>query len=143
MQNGWLGTFNYNNLSYYSHNKDSELPPVTAVELNNRVNILLGNVIKTLLSAILIASFSHNALAAGNPKMGKIKAISCQVCHGKDGRSTNPVYPKLAGQHAKYLIKQMKDFKHKTRIDPVMNEMAPTLSDKDVADIAAYFESVK
>lgn len=104
---------------------------------------MLSNVIKTLLGTILLAGLAHNAMAAGNPTVGKIKAISCQVCHGKDGHSTNPIYPKLAGQHAKYIIKQMEDFKNKTRIDPVMNEMAPTLSDKDIADIAAYFENVK
>ena len=74
---------------------------------------------------------------------GKFKAISCQVCHGKDGRSTNPLYPRLAGQHAAYIEKQMHDFKAKRRIDPVMNEMAPSMSDRDIADIAAYFQSIK
>lgn len=88
-------------------------------------------------------SFASTAVAAGNPAVGKFKAISCQVCHGKDGRSTNPLYPKLAGQHATYIEKQMHDFKTKKRIDPVMNEMAPSMSDEDISDVAAYFQSIK
>ncbi len=101
---------------------------------------LLG---KIALSALLMASLPVAVYAAGNPTMGKIKAISCQVCHGKGGNSSNPTYPKLAGQHAQYIEKQMHDFISKKRLDPVMNEMAPGLSEQDIADIAAYFESVK
>jgi len=104
---------------------------------------LLGYRVKKLLITLTLMSFASTAIAAGNPVTGKFKAISCQVCHGKDGRSTNPTYPRLAGQHAAYIEKQMHDFKTKKRIDPVMNEMAPSMSDRDIADIAAYFQSIK
>ncbi len=104
---------------------------------------MLGSRVKKLLITLTLMSFASTAIAAGNPAAGKFKAISCQVCHGKDGHSTNPLYPKLAGQHAAYIEKQMHDFKTKKRIDPVMNEMAPSMSDQDIADIAAYFESIK
>jgi len=104
---------------------------------------LLGSRVKKLLITLTLMSFASTAIAAGNPAAGKFKAISCQVCHGKDGRSTNPLYPKLAGQHAAYIEKQMHDFKTKKRVDPVMNEMAPSMSDRDIADIAAYFQSIK
>ncbi len=104
---------------------------------------MLGSRVKKLLITLTLMSFASTAIAAGNPAAGKFKAISCQVCHGKDGRSTNPLYPKLAGQHAAYIEKQMHDFKTKKRVDPVMNEMAPSMSDRDIADIAAYFQSIK
>lgn len=104
---------------------------------------MLGYIGKALLTSMLLTGLASTSHAAGNPSSGKIKAISCQVCHGKDGHSNNPIYPKLAGQHAKYIIKQMHDFKTGRRVDPVMNEMAPSLSDQDIEDIAAYFESIK
>lgn len=81
------------------------------------------------------------AQAAGDAKAGKQKARACQVCHGKGGLSTNPTYPILAGQHAKYLVKQLKAFKAGTRKDPIMNGMAAPLSDQDMEDISAFFES--
>jgi len=79
--------------------------------------------------------------AQGNVSAGSEKARACQVCHGKGGKSTNPTYPRLAGQHAKYIIKQLKAFKSGTRKDPIMNGMASTLSDQDMEDVAAFFES--
>jgi len=98
---------------------------------------------KVLVAGLLMSFFASPLLAAGNPITGKIKSISCQVCHGKDGHSNNPSYPILAGQHAQYTAKQMHDFKNNIRIDPVMNEMASGLSDQDIDDISAYFQSVK
>lgn len=80
-------------------------------------------------------------LAAGNKEAGKEKAIPCQICHGKGGRSTNPLYPVLAAQHAQYIVKQLKAFKSGTRKDPIMNGMAAPLSDEDMEDVAAFFNS--
>ena len=79
--------------------------------------------------------------ADGDADKGKEKARACQVCHGKGGKSINPTYPRLAGQHAKYIIKQLKAFKSGTRKDPIMNGMAATLTDEDMQDVAAFFES--
>ena len=66
--------------------------------------------VKTIVAAILTASvvMATAAQAAGDKEAGKEKAIPCQICHGKGGRSTNPLYPVLAGQHAQYIIKQLK-----------------------------------
>ena len=95
-----------------------------------------------LLAIIGSLSFSSNAFSAkGNAKLGAGKAKACQVCHGKGGRSTNSAYPVLAGQHAKYIVKQLKAFKTGTRKDPIMNGMAATLEDQDMEDIGAFFES--
>lgn len=79
--------------------------------------------------------------AEGNVDEGRQKARACQVCHGQGGVSKNPTYPRLAGQHAKYIVKQLKAFKAGTRKDPIMNGMAATLSLSDMEDVAAYFES--
>ena len=82
-----------------------------------------------------------SAQAEGDIAAGEKKARSCQVCHGKGGNSTNPAYPILAGQHAQYLQKQLRSFRDGTRKDPIMNGMAAPLSDQDIEDVAAYFQS--
>jgi len=91
-----------------------------------------------LLLALLVAA---SVQAAGDAAVGKSKARACQICHGKGGVSTNPTYPILAGQHAKYLVKQLKAFRSGTRKDPIMNGMAAPMSDQDMEDVAAFFES--
>lgn len=78
-------------------------------------------------------------LAGGNPAEGKQKAESCGGCHGPDGNGSAPVFPKLAGQHATYLGKQLHDFKTERRPEPTMTAMALALSDADIADIGAYY----
>jgi len=87
------------------------------------------------------AVFAATAHAAGDKEAGKEKAIPCQICHGKGGRSTNPLYPVLAAQHAQYIVKQLKAFKAGTRKDPIMNGMAEPLTDADMEDLAAFFQS--
>ena len=86
---------------------------------------------------------SINAGAAGDAAAGKAKSAVCGACHGPDGNSANPLWPKLAGQHAAYLVKQLKDFKSGARKDPVMAPMASPLSDQDMENLAAYFASQK
>ena len=90
---------------------------------------------------LLISLTSSLAGAQGDIKAGSKKAKACQVCHGNGGKSTNPSYPRLAGQHAKYIIKQLKAFKSGTRKDPIMNGMASTLSEQDMEDVAVFFEN--
>lgn len=93
---------------------------------------------------IVFLSFSlvsNLASAQGDIKAGSKKARACQVCHGTGGKSTNPSYPRLDGQHAKYIIKQLKAFKSGTRKDPIMNGMASTLSEQDMEDVAVFFEN--
>lgn len=99
--------------------------------------------VKTFGTALLATCvvFSAAAQSAGNKETGKEKAIPCQICHGKGGRSNNPLYPVLAGQHAQYIIKQLKAFKAGTRKDPIMNGMAEPLTDTDMDDLAAFFQS--
>lgn len=78
---------------------------------------------------------------AGDAAAGKTKSAVCAACHGADGNSVNPIWPKLAGQHADYIAKQLEEFKSGKRPDPTMMGMAAPLSETDMADLAAYFES--
>jgi len=82
------------------------------------------------------------AQAAGSVEAGKAKATAvCAACHGPDGNSFNPIWPKLAGQSPEYLLKQLHDFKAGARQDPLMTPQAATLSEQEMADVSAYFSS--
>jgi len=72
-----------------------------------------------------------------------VKSAVCAGCHGPDGNSASPTFPKLAGQTPEYLVKQLKDFKSGARKDPVMSGMAAPLSDADIANLAAYYAQQK
>ena len=100
---------------------------------------------RLLLAGLAGASLllSASAGAAGDAAAGKSKSAVCGACHGADGNSANPLWPKLAGQHAPYLVKQLKDFKSGARKDPVMAPMAAPLSDQDMENLAAYYASQK
>lgn len=80
------------------------------------------------------------AEAEGDPKRGKIKAETvCVACHGTNGNSTNSLWPKLAGQHASYIEKQLHDFINDKRADPAMTPMAKPLKPQEIKDISAYY----
>lgn len=80
----------------------------------------------------------------GDASAGKTKSEACGGCHGADGNPAAPVFPKLAGQHPAYLSKQLREFRSQKRVDQaVMNAMAESLSDADIADISAWFASHK
>ncbi|QIZ78280.1 c-type cytochrome [Ferrimonas lipolytica] len=94
-----------------------------------------------------VAAISTPALAAGDAEAGKAKVATCTACHGADGNSPIDLYPKLAGQHEGYLLKQLIDLKKAAtsggkegRNDPVMSPMAMMLAtEQDMADVAAYY----
>ena len=89
------------------------------------------------LGAIIIGfcSLISFNLYAASIEAGKTKSALCAGCHGQDGNSVNAIWPKLAGQHASYLTKQIREFKDGTRVDPVMKGMVAALTDDDIADI--------
>ncbi|MEM7208078.1 MAG: c-type cytochrome [Pseudomonadota bacterium] len=98
---------------------------------------------KTVLTglAMLIASLASPAFAAGDIQAGQAKSAACAACHGVDGNSNIAINPKLAGQHADYLAKQIREFQAGNRADPVMMSMVASLSEQDIEDISAYFAS--
>ena len=98
---------------------------------------------KKLLLASLMFLFATSGVAlAGNAEAGKTKSAACGGCHGVDGNSPAPAFPKLAGQNEAYIVKQVKDFKaNSTRKNEIMFGMVAALSDEDAADIGAYFQA--
>ena len=85
-----------------------------------------------------------SVLAAGNPEAGRTKAFTCMGCHGVASYSnTYPTYhvPKLGGQHAQYMVSALQAYKNGQRNHGTMRAQAANLSDQDMEDIAAYFES--
>lgn len=94
-----------------------------------------------LVGLMFLYAVSGTALA-GDAAAGKGKSAACGGCHGFDGNSPIPTYPKLAGQNEAYIVKQVKDFKANTaRQNPIMFGMVAALSDQDAADIGAYFQA--
>ena len=81
------------------------------------------------------------AQAEADLKAGEKKTAGCTPCHGPAGAGAMDEWPKLAGQHAGYLEKQLRDFREKRRIDSNMNPLTAELSDQDIADIAAYLSA--
>ena len=69
------------------------------------------------------------------------KAAVCAACHGTNGQSTNPLYPSLAGQTARYIEVELRDFQAGRRTDPLMSPVARTLSADDMQALADYFGS--
>jgi len=99
--------------------------------------------VKNCLYVIAVATLllhGHESIAA-DASAGKQKSQTCAACHGPDGNSSNPDWPKLAGQSSEYLVKQLSDFKSGARKNPQMTAMAANLSMQDMEDLAAYFSS--
>lgn len=96
---------------------------------------------KLIVSLLLTLGLVGVAHAAGDAKAGQAKAAVCGACHGADGNSMAPNFPKLAGQGERYLLKQMHDIKDGKRTVLEMTGLLTNLSDEDLADIAAYFSS--
>ena len=93
------------------------------------------------LIVLLFVFGSHMVLARGDVEAGKTKSAPCAACHGVDGNSANPEWPKLAGQGAPYIFAQLRLFKNGERKNALMSPMAAALSEQDMHDLAAYYES--
>lgn len=96
---------------------------------------------KVLVSLLLTLGITGLAHAAGDAKAGQAKTAVCGACHGADGNSLAPNFPKLAGQGERYLLKQLHDIKDGKRQVLEMTGLLTNLSDQDLQDIAAYFSS--
>jgi len=90
---------------------------------------------------VLFVFSSQSLVAGGSVEAGKSKATPCAACHGADGNSTNPAWPKLAGQGAPYIAEQLKLFKEGTRSNPLMSAQATGLSEQDMLDLAEFYAS--
>lgn len=88
-------------------------------------------------------SISESNVVTGNAAAGKSKAATCASCHGEDGNSEMPAFPRLAGQYEAYLVKALQDYKRGKRKNPMMAGFAAGLSEEDMKDISAYYASQK
>jgi cytochrome c553 len=98
--------------------------------------------VRLSVSIVLVAAGSA-ACSAGDVKAGRMKAQMCQACHGMDGLSKTPDAPNIAGQTEQYLVAQLQAFKTGMRKNDAMSVVAPTLSDTDIGDLAAYFSAIE
>lgn len=97
---------------------------------------------KILGTALLGLTLMHGSIAlAGDPAAGEEKSQTCTACHGANGNSDNPMYPRLAGQYETYLLRALVDYKSGARKNPIMNGMVAGLSKEDMQDLAAYYAS--
>jgi cytochrome c553 len=91
---------------------------------------------------VIAAALAVGAVAhAGDPAAGKEKAKVCAACHGENGISQAPDFPKLAGQYNDYLVRAMNDYKTGARKNPIMAGQVANLKKEDIADLSAYFAS--
>ena len=98
---------------------------------------------KRFLTAVALLCALPLLSQAADVAAGKEKAASCVACHGTNGNSTNPMFPVLAGQNARYIYLELRDFKEGARNNPIMSPMAANLSKADMQDLAAYFAEQK
>lgn len=101
--------------------------------MNNRFN--------NLITVFCLALLAPTAWAAGDPARGEQLVGVCAACHGDDGNSAMPNFPKLAGSGQKYMLKQLKDIRDDARVVPEMAGLLDNSSDQDLADMAAYYNT--
>jgi cytochrome c553 len=96
-----------------------------------------------LLVTVCVLVATSGVSQAGDVKAGRAKATMCQACHGLDGLSKTPDAPNIAGQPEPYLVAQLQAFKSGARKNDAMSVVTPSLSDKDIEDLAAYYSVIE
>lgn len=102
----------------------------------------------TALAISMMTTMAHAAETSapesylGNADQGKTKSATCAACHGVDGNSPIADYPKIAGQHATYLVSTLKAYRDGSRANAIMQGMSAALTDNDIADLAAYYSGL-
>ena len=105
----------------------------------------MNKLLVSLLLTLGVAGIAQAAATAlvGDAAAGQAKTAVCGACHGPDGNSMAPNFPKLAGQGDRYLLKQLHEIKDGKRQVLEMTGLLTNLNDQDLADIAAYYSSQK
>ena len=100
----------------------------------------MSRIIATAALALLATMSQAAELLKGDAAAGEGKAVTCGACHGADGNSVVPNFPKLAGLGEKYLLKQMQDIRDGRRMVAAMAGQVDNMTDQDLADIAAFYD---
>lgn len=95
--------------------------------------------ISWMFAGSLLALSMAGALAADQKRAAEISTERCSICHGKEGESASPIYPRLAGQNAEYIARQLADFKSGKRASETMKPQAQDLTPEEMAALGAYF----
>lgn len=96
------------------------------------------------LACCSLAAQAASPLVQGDAAAGKqLAASTCAACHGADGNSVAPTFPRLAGQSPVYIVQQLKAYKSGARSNPIMQPQAAGLSEKDMRNVAAWYASQK
>ena len=101
----------------------------------------MKKVVIVIVSVFIGSASVQLAFAQGDAAVGQSKAALCATCHGAEGNSEFPMNPKLAGQNATYIAKQLMDYKSGVRSNPTMSAMVLNLSEQDMQDISAWYSS--
>ncbi len=111
---------------------------------------MAGTLVCSLAPSLSAAQAPAAPAAAATPDLpfthgkaadGATKSAVCAACHGPNGNSVNPEWPRLAGQSAVYIAEQLRLFRSGLRANPVMQPLSATLSDQDISDLAVYYEA--
>lgn len=122
-----------------------EWPPVVTapITLGVAAHHRLWREALAVLLGLALASAAAGAAAAGDARIGKRKALMCQMCHGIDGIARIPIAPHIAGESEIYLQTQLKAFRSGKRQNEIMTVIAGQLSDEDIANLAAWYASIR
>lgn len=96
-----------------------------------------------LVALVLCTLGTAASVAAADVSAGRAKSMQCAVCHGPQGIATLPEAPNLAGQNEIYLVKALNDFKSGARTNEMMTMMVANLSEADIENLAAYYQSIE
>lgn len=96
---------------------------------------------KKMIFLLIACGFGASAFAAESVSLEKIqeKAKTCAACHGADGNSTSPIYPRLAGQYHDYLARALHEYKSGERKNPIMTGFVSTLTEGEIQGLADYY----
>jgi cytochrome c553 len=92
-----------------------------------------------VLAACSVIVLASGGALASESAAGREKSKTCAACHGPEGNSASADFPRLAGQHYDYLVKALNDYKSGARKNPIMAPQAANLSNRDIADLAAFY----
>jgi cytochrome c553 len=114
---------------------------IPSFSLSRRTGIPLLALLATVPG--LAMAQAPTAAGPGNPERGRELAVECAACHGPDGNSPSPLFPRLAGQHEEYLVIAMQSYLDGRRTDPIMKAAILTVKPTDLKDLATWFASQK
>jgi cytochrome c553 len=103
----------------------------------------VARLVACLFASACVLAGSGTPCHAGDVKAGRAKAMACQACHGLDGLAKTPDAPNIAGQTEPYLVTQLQAYRSGARKNDAMSVVAPSLSDGDIEDLAAYYSAIE